>query len=1001
MKNKKFKNKLLISNLNQNKFRKTFSLKFKTSNISPDKTLFNNNLYNNNNNNDEILKKKIDIYKILNNNTNSNIKNNFLNFSNTILTINNNNNNIFNSNINSNKKHINILSNNLNFLTSPIFKNKKKIRSTKKLLISNNNTNNQINNNYSHRENSKKNINNIYNNINNNNNDNKANKKNIFKLFQRNKTKSNDFHDNNNNNHKNEKNLIKMSITSPITNKHSRINSIDKKIHLNFINNNFNYNNYKLLNKGSILSNLALLNNNNSLNNNNNSLNNNNHHKNSYSLSSRTSIYNINKSTSQKNSLTNKINNILIVNNNNNKYNKNNSSNNNLNNYYTEEEYQKKFLIFNKINLTENNNNKSNIINNSINNSTNNNKIIKNKKNNNNKNNNNNNNIFNIKNSIINTNFTHSPSLSLDFLIPQNKTISKFNENPNNNNTNLNDLNNINNNSNNNNTYSILSKNLSDYIKSYYDSHNNTYPSTNLNFYKIGRVIGKGAFGKVNLGLHILSGRLVAIKSFNKKDLNNKNREKINFEINLMKKINNNNNIVKFLENFETKNYIFIIMENISGGDLLKYIKKRNKLNEKLTKFIFKKIINGIKYLHCSGIIHRDIKLDNILLDINNNIKICDFGVSKIISNENEILYEKCGTPAFIAPEILNNDNNNNLNENGYKGFPVDIWSSGVVLYSMLSGSVPFKANNLQELESKIKKGNFKEIPNLSSECQDILHRLLKVNVNERIKIDEIINHPWLKNYDCFNNNNECNLFTKAENLILSKENIDYRNCKKEDEKIENFTIKNLYTINDINNKDIKTKSIILAPFNTSLENGKDYQKYYNKELKIDNNILEFNENVKVLNRQYELNYNGEIDHGILIKNSIDSNSLENNIKNNKIENNKIDYYNNNKNFEEDEIKNYNKNNLSNNNSIKIKSNKLSNNFSPKNETKEEDSNKNLSTLTNSSTLKLDEFVLKIIENLGYKKEYIEKCLINNEFNYATTTYYLLYNKNINNNNIK
>ena len=512
-------------------------------------------------------------------------------------------------------------------------------------------------------------------------------------------------------------------------------------------------------------------------------------------------------------------------------------------------------------------------------------------------------------------------------------------------------------------------------------------------------MIGKGAFGKVNLGLHILSGRLVAIKSFNKKDLNNKNREKINFEINLMKKINNNNNIVKFLENFETKNYIFIIMENISGGDLLKYIKKRNKLNEKLTKFIFKKIINGIKYLHCSGIIHRDIKLDNILLDINNNIKICDFGVSKIITNENEILYEKCGTPAFIAPEILNNDNNNNLNENGYKGFPVDIWSSGVVLYSMLSGSVPFKANNLQELESKIKKGNFKEIPNLSSECQDILHRLLKVNVNERIKIDEIINHPWLKNYDCFNNNNECNLFTKAENLILSKENIDYRNCKKEDEKIENFTIKNLYTINDINNKDIKTKSIILAPFNTSLENGKDYQKYYNKELKIDNNILEFNENVKVLNRQYELNYNGEIDHGILIKNSIDSNSLENNIKNNKIENNKIDYYNNNKNFEEDEIKNYNKNNLSNNNSIKIKSNKLSNNFSPKNETKEEDSNKNLSTLTNSSTLKLDEFVLKIIENLGYKKEYIEKCLINNEFNYATTTYYLLYNKNINNNN--
>ena len=125
------------------------------------------------------------------------------------------------------------------------------------------------------------------------------------------------------------------------------------------------------------------------------------------------------------------------------------------------------------------------------------------------------------------------------------------------------------------------------------------------------------------------------------------------------------NSIVKILETVETEKYILIIMENVSGGDLLSFVKKRTKLNEKTAKIIFKQLILAIKYIHSRNIIHRDIKLDNILIDLNNNIKLCDFGVGKQI-HKGELLNDQCGTPAYIAPEIVRNDS--------YEGPPVDLW---------------------------------------------------------------------------------------------------------------------------------------------------------------------------------------------------------------------------------------------------------------------------------------------------------------------------------------
>ena len=138
---------------------------------------------------------------------------------------------------------------------------------------------------------------------------------------------------------------------------------------------------------------------------------------------------------------------------------------------------------------------------------------------------------------------------------------------------------------------------LSKYIKNYYKKHK-TYPHTKIYFYKYGRLIGQGAFGKVNIGLNVLSGRIVAVKSFIKDDLkNSENMAKILYETNLMRKLNHPN-ITKILETFEDDKYIFIIMEYINGGNLFSFVKKRRKLSEKISKFLFRQIILGIQHIH-------------------------------------------------------------------------------------------------------------------------------------------------------------------------------------------------------------------------------------------------------------------------------------------------------------------------------------------------------------------------------------------------------------------
>ena len=160
-------------------------------------------------------------------------------------------------------------------------------------------------------------------------------------------------------------------------------------------------------------------------------------------------------------------------------------------------------------------------------------------------------------------------------------------------------------------------------LKNIVDKKNfNKHPQTTQDFYIIGKVLGKGAFGKVNLCIHKLTEKLVAIKSLPKEYLETAdNNKKLQREISILGMLKHKN-IVRLYETISNDKFLLIITELCSGGDLLSYVRKRRKLTEPIAKIAFKQILDGLTYCHSKGVVHRDIKLDNILLDFYGNIKV-------------------------------------------------------------------------------------------------------------------------------------------------------------------------------------------------------------------------------------------------------------------------------------------------------------------------------------------------------------------------------------------
>lgn len=252
--------------------------------------------------------------------------------------------------------------------------------------------------------------------------------------------------------------------------------------------------------------------------------------------------------------------------------------------------------------------------------------------------------------------------------------------------------------------------------------------------YRLLKTIGKGNFAKVKLARHILTGREVAIKIIDKTQLNPTSLQKLFREVRIMKGLNHPN-IVQLFEVIETDKTLYLVMEYASGGEVFDYLVSHGRMKEVEARAKFRQIVSAVHYCHTKNIVHRDLKAENLLLDADSNIKIADFGFSNEFTLGNK-LDTFCGSPPYAAPELFQGKK--------YDGPEVDVWSLGVILYTLVSGSLPFDGQNLKELRERVLRGKYRVPFYMSTDCEGILRRFLVLNPSKRCTLEQVMKDKWI-----------------------------------------------------------------------------------------------------------------------------------------------------------------------------------------------------------------------------------------------------------------
>ncbi|KAM9438806.1 serine/threonine-protein kinase MARK2-like isoform 7-T8 [Salvelinus alpinus] len=267
----------------------------------------------------------------------------------------------------------------------------------------------------------------------------------------------------------------------------------------------------------------------------------------------------------------------------------------------------------------------------------------------------------------------------------------------------------------------------------------NSVPTTadeqpHIGNYRLLKTIGKGNFAKVKLARHVLTGKEVAVKIIDKTQLNSSSLQKLFREVRIMKLLNHPN-IVKLFEVIETEKTLYLIMEYASGGEVFDYLVAHGRMKEKEARAKFRQIVSAVQYCHQKCIVHRDLKAENLLLDADMNIKIADFGFSNEFTMGNK-LDTFCGSPPYAAPELFQGKK--------YDGPEVDVWSLGVILYTLVSGSLPFDGQNLKELRERVLRGKYRIPFYMSTDCENLLKKFLILNPTKRGSLEQIMKDRWM-----------------------------------------------------------------------------------------------------------------------------------------------------------------------------------------------------------------------------------------------------------------
>lgn len=258
--------------------------------------------------------------------------------------------------------------------------------------------------------------------------------------------------------------------------------------------------------------------------------------------------------------------------------------------------------------------------------------------------------------------------------------------------------------------------------------------------YEFKTELGRGAFSIVYLATNKGTGQQYAVKVINKKDLGKDYEKNLKMEVDILKKVNHPN-IIALKELFDTPDKLYLVMELVTGGELFDKIVEKGSYTESEAGQLVRKIVSAVDYLHNLGIVHRDLKPENLLLKRADNdleIAIADFGLSKIVGQQ-MMMQTACGTPSYVAPEVLN--------ASGY-GKEVDMWSIGVITYILLCGFPPFYGDTVPEIFEQIMEANF-DYPeeywgSVSKEAKDFINKLLVVDSDKRLTAGDALRHPWL-----------------------------------------------------------------------------------------------------------------------------------------------------------------------------------------------------------------------------------------------------------------
>lgn len=271
--------------------------------------------------------------------------------------------------------------------------------------------------------------------------------------------------------------------------------------------------------------------------------------------------------------------------------------------------------------------------------------------------------------------------------------------------------------------------------------------------YSIGENLGIGNFSLVNLCTNLLTGTNFSVKIIDKHKWSHpKSKENIQREIDILHKVDHPN-IIHLVEAFESNNFIYLVLQLATGGDLFDRLANNGAFSPEHSRLIFVQLLEALKYLHSLDIAHRDIKPENILFADTSytSIYLIDFGLSRRVDAEG-YMKTLCGTPQYVAPEIVLQAQQNEKAESERKGYgkAVDMWSAGIILYAILSGIPPFnEADENIPIHVQIVDGLytfpqqfFEDVP---TEAQDLITKLLATDPTKRFSAAQALTHPWIK----------------------------------------------------------------------------------------------------------------------------------------------------------------------------------------------------------------------------------------------------------------